>query len=156
MKSNPWNLPWCRQETGYKIWLPSMGQSTSLEIKKETPGEYTQPEKSLTSTCFNCGAISFMPGEKCDICKKKFREQKAAPEPTLKKSLKVVKRRKMSFDEFEANKLKLNRLKEKWCKAVIKRPLPSQLKRLETKINQLQTGLKNNIYPAFLFQPGRG
>ncbi len=89
--------------------------------------------------------MSFLEMEICDMCSKTFKT-KPAPPPALKK-------RKMSFKEFEATKIRLNKLKfhllDFYCFKSIKN------KKLESEIRILQEDLEANIYLALLFQPGK-
>ncbi len=161
MKNDPWDLSWCRQGNGYKYWLPSMKKNDSPAIKEKAAPEQLESKNISTPACFSCGALSFMPAEKCDICRKPFYPPKAigktqtkAPRPKLNPSKK--RRVKMSFKEFEATKIKLNKLSEQYFKDIIKEPPPAGLKVLKTKIDRLQTDLENNIHLVFLFQTGKG
>lgn len=157
MKSDTWDLSWCRQRKDYKVWLPSMKKEDPPAVKEKADPEQLESKNISTPACFSCGSISFMPAEKCDICRKPFYPPKAkSKEPRSKRKSSKKQRRKMSFREFEATKIKINKLNEEWVKGVIKEPPPSGLGALKTKINRLQTDLENNLHLVFLFQTGKG
>jgi RNA polymerase subunit RPABC4/transcription elongation factor Spt4 len=99
--------------------------------------------------CPNCGAISFMEVEICDLCSKPFKLETSRP-PAKKPRV------KMSFKQFEAGKIKLNQLKKEWMEGIaLEPPQKSQIKRLEIKIKKLRSELEDNIYLTMLFQPGK-
>jgi hypothetical protein len=154
MKADVWDLSWCKQGDGYKFWLPSMRKADPPEAKEKPPVTNSEPKNTLTSACFNCGTISFMPVKKCDICRKPFNPPQIPPRSKQKSSKK--QHRKMNFQEFEATKIKRNRLKTKWELNIVMEPPPrAKIKILESQINNLTAELKANLYHAFLFQPER-
>ena len=160
MSNDSWDLSWCRQGNGYKYWLPSMRKNDQPEVKEKTVPEQPESKNISTLECFSCGAKSFMPVEKCDICRKPFYPPKAIRKtqtkpPPSKQNPPEKRLVKMSFKEVEATKIKLNKLNEKYFKDIIKEPPPSGLKTLKTKIDRLQTDLENNIQLVFLFQPAK-
>lgn len=99
----------------------------------------------MSFQCASCGAMSFLEMEICDMCSKTFKT-KPAPPPALKN-------RKMSFKEFEATKIKLNKLKSQWGKCFYLKSIKN--KKLESEIRTLQEDLEANIYLTLLFQPGK-
>lgn len=101
--------------------------------------------------CASCGVMTFIEVKICDMCGLAFNvKTEISPRSALRQQ------RKMSFKEFEAAKVRLNKLKSEWF-----RDFDSQasektgFKKLETEIRSLQEYLQANIYLALLFQPDR-
>ena len=156
----------------YKVWEPTQGNQEGRErvvwgevpdfsserykltgtIKKRKPATSLRatsppPPTPAENICGHCGAISFFPVDVCDLCKAK------SPAIKMSKTTGKKKRSKMSFDEFEAGKVKLNRLKNESLKNLFKKRPPAETKKLEEEIRALRKKLEDNIYLAFLFDP---
>lgn len=102
----------------------------------------------MSFQCASCGAMSFLEMEVCEICSKAFKSP--VNETT------IIKKQKISFQEFEALKKKLNRLKYKLHKKNYLSPTgPTARKKLEAEIQTLQDILEANRYLTLLFQPGK-
>ena len=97
-------------------------------------------------TCQACGAASFleMTDELCDVCAKKHKKKPPA-RPKRQKTA------GMSFAEFEAGKISLNKLKAEWYKQLFIDRQSDKFKKLETDIHNLEEQLRANLRHAFLF-----
>lgn len=85
--------------------------------------------------------------EVCDLCGELAKKS----EPPQAASQK----RKLSFDEFEATKRRLNRLRRKLMDIWFDQPIPPDRAKLEADLKKTEKLLEDNIYLALLFQPGK-
>lgn len=150
MKTDIWDLSWCKQGNGYKYWSPPKPK-TAAEIKENLPVK--KPAESFQNsilTCSNCGAMTFLEIETCDVCSQPFppSKEKPGPGPVSKQP------RKMNVKEFEATKIELNRLKnELLLNIAMESPSKTKIKKLGSQINNLTAKLEANMPLALLFQP---
>jgi len=131
-----------------------------------TPEEQpAQPEKVLSNICPECGAISFVEIELCDLCAKKparMRKKKKSEAKVVVRTAKQKKQKKplkppektvtMSFDEFEEAKRRLVRLKHDWMLILFEEPpQPKKVKHFRNKIDALDADVFANIKHALNF-----
>lgn len=76
--------------------------------------------------------------EVCDLCGELAKKSEPPPAASQK--------RKLSFDEFEAAKRRLNRLRRKLADIWFDQPVPLSRVKLEADIEKLEKLLEDNIY----------